>query len=288
MTEHHDRSSTSYSSLTSGIIDTTKEHAASEERARKRSLAKVLFGASAVFFVTGIAGALVYARRAQVRMLEEDQRSKSETSTVEEPPSPTETRVLLQGTNATGPQPLVLPSRISTSSTGAPRLSLPRRPPKTAPANPLAISPIGALGAFGLATLTVVGVAGGVVWAVKKSIGVDDMEGFTGKTRLMLRSLFPGLSERIHRAITPRDNPSSVSSHSPSSTFASSSSHPLNVEEEAREWNVVDSQQRLTDAFAQGGIMRWAEQAGSELEAERVLEARKRAVRKEKRKDGTE
>ncbi|KZT51192.1 hypothetical protein CALCODRAFT_503845 [Calocera cornea HHB12733] len=177
-------------------------------------------------------------------------------------------------------QALVLPSRRSSPSSGA--LTLPSRPtrplpkPPAASASALSLSPLHALGAFGLASLGVVGLAAGGVWAVKLAVGVNDMDEFRLKARLMLGSALPGLSERVHRAVSPSERGFSAP---PSPASPNTSTQPAAAPREDDGWTFAAAQERLAHAFGEGGVGRWAEQVEREMEAEREWEVRRRKDR---------
>ncbi|KZO89602.1 hypothetical protein CALVIDRAFT_543432 [Calocera viscosa TUFC12733] len=261
--------------------------APASDTSSRGSIAKLLFGASTVFFITGMAGALIYARRVRVQMLAEEAAAApsapaTQSSPVAASPAPPAA--------ASSSQPLILPSRPSGSSP----LHLPRpgRPPKPPPSS-LSLSPLHALGAFGLASLSVLSLAGAGMWSVKYFTGVKDMDEFALKARLMLGTALPGLSARV-RAVAAADPP--LSSPTPPSWPSPAASQSLSAQplpqgaepEPDGEWTAAAAEERLTRAFAEGGLAAWAEQGDREVEAERAWELRGRGVREGMREGGKE
>ncbi|KZO90261.1 hypothetical protein CALVIDRAFT_542882 [Calocera viscosa TUFC12733] len=260
--------------------------ALASDTSSRRSIAKLLFGASTVFFITGVAGALIYARRVRAQMHAEEAAAAQSAPTTQSspvaaspaPPAP-----------ASSSQPLILPSRPSGSSPlHRPR---PGRPPKPPPSS-LSLSPLHALGAFGLASLSVLGLAGAGMWSVKYLTGVKDMDEFSLKARLMLGTALPGLSARV-RAVAAADQPTSSpalptfpisSTPSPVPPALPSAAEP----EPDTPWTAAAAEERLTRAFAEGGLAAWAEQGDREVEAERAWELRGRGVREGMREGGKE
>jgi len=109
------------------------------------------------------------------------------------------------------------------------------------------------------------------------------MEQFRLKARLMLGSVLPGLSERVHRAVTPADEdpPSSLPSTVYSAPLGISISNTSPYERQLlpEDWTFPAAQARLTQAFADGGIGGWAEQVEREMEAEKLWELQRRGRR---------
>ncbi|KAI0058519.1 hypothetical protein BV25DRAFT_1840911 [Artomyces pyxidatus] len=133
------------------------------------------------------------------------------------------------------------------------------------------------LGAFGIATALVTAGGAAGVWGVKRYLGVKDIEEFASVMRQTLLSKMPVLASRIHRAT--QSDPLPPFTLTPSPVSSSPSPHtPTSLPPYPESWNWAEARRRLTEAFEQGGVSRWAEVAAGELEAEAEAERRARGI----------
>lgn len=135
------------------------------------------------------------------------------------------------------------------------------------------------LGAFGTATLAVVGIFGVGIWGVRWGLGVGTVQEFADLMRDKLRVRMPGLSSSLH---PPPDSDFDLEPHSPSHSSSDSrtpidanphlsspsSNSPPSPNSSASPWAWPAAQERLTAAYEQGGVVGWAERMVSEMEAE--------------------
>jgi len=133
----------------------------------------------------------------------------------------------------------------------------------------LSLGPLQALGAFGLATAAVGIAAVGGVWGIQKSMGVDNVDQFAARMRLLILEHMPDLSYRIHRR-----SEDETQIDQPPSKLRKGSQDPNTVES----WEWTKAEKRLGDAFDKGGVAVWAEVAMRELEIEAERERTKRGL----------
>ncbi|KAJ3529233.1 hypothetical protein NMY22_g9077 [Coprinellus aureogranulatus] len=117
--------------------------------------------------------------------------------------------------------------------------------------------------AFAIATFLVTLGGGVLVLGVKTALGVNEAHEFGAKMRSFLWSVWPSLSNSIHRS------PESEEERRESSRVA-----PYGTDEE---WSVEASEARLKRAYQEGGVTLWAQIALRELEAEARFERSRRA-----------
>lgn len=117
--------------------------------------------------------------------------------------------------------------------------------------------------AFAIATILVALGGGVLVLGAKAALGINEAHEFGTKMRSFLWSMWPSLSNSIHRG------PENEEERQESLRVA-----PYGVDED---WNSEASEARLKRAYQEGGVSLWAQTALRELEAEARVERAKRA-----------
>ncbi|KAJ7051183.1 hypothetical protein C8F01DRAFT_648238 [Mycena amicta] len=116
------------------------------------------------------------------------------------------------------------------------------------------------LQAFGAATLVVTALGLGGIWGLVRYLEVDNMQDFSDKMRLEVMDKMPFLAERMRNAWN----------------LSAAQQRQQQPASKTQPWSYDESQDRLSDAFDNGGVSAWASALVHEVEEEAKVEMDKR------------